>query len=156
MVVTLAGLTALLSLAIWQSAIRDQLVVRRDSRNEAVRWMRRNLPVTAMVLVPTELGMHPRTFGRIRWSSVSVTLQPDGNALQVAAEAAGATHVLWPDWGRDLRFAREHELARIRGMAPPGRHLAEFGTRPVLVDYGGGPVPSGDPRLSVVELAEMP
>jgi hypothetical protein len=147
-------LIAALSVAAYRHrTLREQLVVRGDSRNLAVQWMRAELPPGTIVLVPTELGVHPQTLKPIRWAGVSALGQSNPASLRAIAADTRATHILWPEWGRDLRFAGQRELARVRQMALPGRQVAAFGTEAVLVNYTGGPVTRGDPRFSVIELA---
>ena len=150
-IVGLVVIAALSVAAYRHPGVREQLVFRQDSRNMASQWMRATLPPGAVVLVPTELGVHPKTLARIHWSGVPVLRQRDPDAMRAIAAGTGATHIMWPDWGRDMREAGQPELARARQMALPGRQVAAFGTEPVLVT--GQPVRRGDPRFSVIELA---
>jgi hypothetical protein len=146
------GATLLFALTANWMGLRSQLHVQGDSRVRGGAWLRGRLPPGSVVLVPSELGFAPEDLTGVHNQVVSVLSFSNAADLKAAATQVGATHVLWPQWGRDPRFGGHPEFERAEALALDGQAQVRFGKQPVVVNYPAATVPWGDPAYAVVAL----
>lgn len=134
------------------SGLRGHFVIEGDSRVRAAAWLGARIPPGSVVVMPVELGVDPRSLTGITFQQLKVLSYSNAAEFKTAVADMRATHLLWPEWGRDLRFGGKSALERAQALAPAGEELARFGKQAVLVNYPRTTVPWGNPAFAVMRL----
>ena len=128
------------------SKLGDQLVPVQNSRNEAVSWIKRNLPNDTTLIVPSEMGIDVERL--IGWGFpvriVDFVLLDTAEAVDAAVAGISPVAVLIPRWYADPRFPgaelahRLNAAARQASLKPIlslGRGGIKVNSRPILINH---------------------
>jgi hypothetical protein len=142
-------LFALIALALPVNRIVEHASVTPDSRNLARDWILQNLPDGWTIVIPSKLGFDIRGLADRDFLIEEVdvtTLQEQKDMLELVK---GPVVALVPVWGMDERFGVTVSPDVMNATISGKRTLAEFGSNPVLINYGQATA-WGDPRLIIV------
>lgn len=139
----LAWLIALLALPL--ARVGPWLAHEGDSRAAALRWIRKNVPRDATIVVAKELRFArdslTRTHRNVEWPVHLLT----ADAFAQRLRKLRSPYVLLPLFGYDRRRPEQRAEARTaNGLTAHLRPIRRFGHAPVLLHYPQ-PVPDGDP-----------
>ena len=149
LVVKVVVLFTLIALALPVDRIVEHASVTPDSRNLARDWILQNLPDGWTIVIPSKLGFDIRGLADRDFLIEEVdvaTLQEQKDMLELVE---GPVVALVPVWGMDERFGVTVNPDAMNATTSGKRTLAEFGSNPVLINYGQATA-WGDPRLIIV------
>ena len=144
-----AVLLTLIALTLPARRIVEHASVTPDSRNLARDWILHNLPDGWTIVIPSSLGFDARGLGDRDFFIEEVDVTTLQEQKDMLALVEGSVVALVPVWGMDGRFGATANPDAMNATTSGKRTLAEFGSNPVLINYGP-PMVWGDPRLLVV------
>lgn len=131
----------------------DQVRVPRESRVDAVAWIKDNIPPAWTIIVPEELGFDGRPLAVCGYEVRTVDFKPldSVDAIEGLFGLTGEPDaVLVPKWGADSRFSGGELVAALNQAMDdaPMRTVKSFPGRGLKINYPI-PVPTGNPGFDI-------
>ena len=140
---------AIISIFLPIQKIIDAYDLKPDSRNLSLNWINSNLPRGTIIFVPIELDLDIRELAK----KYRLTYF---EGLELKSDFQGfpsGSYVLIPQYGYDNRNPSGEEISsRLNASFENISKIAEFGNKPVLVNYPRTAVPAGDPKFYIGKI----